>query len=157
MKLLTKFNLILLLLFAAGGLIISQVISSFLLRNARQEVLHEAELMMASAKSVRDYTTSNLDPLLEQNPEHKRRFLPETVPAFAAMTIFNNLKRKYPDYAYREAVLNPTNPEHRATDWEADIIRFLRDNPDQKQVSGQRETPVGPLMYLATPITADPP
>lgn len=157
MKLLTKFNLILLLLFAAGGLIISQVISSFLLRNARQEVLHEAELMMASAKSVRDYTTSNLDPLLEQNPEHKRRFLPETVPAFAAMTTFNNLKRKYPDYAYREAVLNPTNPEHRAADWEADIIRFLRDNPDQKQVSGQRETPVGPLMYLATPITADPP
>lgn len=157
MKLLTKFNLILLLLFAAGGLIISQVISSFLLRNARQEVLQEAELMMASAKSVRDYTTSNLDPLLEQNPEHKRRFLPETVPAFAAMTTFNNLKRKYPDYAYREAVLNPTNPEHRAADWEADIIRFLRDNPDQKQVSGQRETPVGPLMYLATPITADPP
>ena len=94
MKLLTKFNLILLLLFAAGGLIISQVISSFLIRNARQEVLQEAELMMASAKSVRDYTTSNLDPLLEQNPEHRRRFLPETVPAFAAMTTINNLKRK---------------------------------------------------------------
>jgi len=157
MKLLTKFNLILLLLFAAGGLIVSQVISSFLLSNARQEVLREAELMMASATSVRDYTASNLDPLLAQNPEHKSRFLPETVPAFAAMTTFNRLKRRYPDYAYREAALNPTNPEHRAADWEADIIRFLRDNPDRKQVSGQRETPMGPSMYLAIPIAADPP
>jgi HAMP domain-containing protein len=156
MKLLTKFNLILLLLFAAGGLIISQAISSFLLRNARQEVLQEAELMMASARS-RDYTTSNLGPLLEQNPEHKSRFLPETVPAFAAMTTFNKLKRSYPEYTYREAVLNPTNPEHRAGDWEADIIRYLRDNPGQKQVNGQRETPMGPSMFLAVPITAAPP
>jgi protein-histidine pros-kinase len=67
MKLLTKFNLLLLLLFAAGGLIISQLISGFLLANARKEVLQEAELMMASASSVRDYTTANLRPLLEQN------------------------------------------------------------------------------------------
>lgn len=156
MKLLTKFNLILLVLFAIGGLTISQVISGFLLKNAQHEVLQEAELMMASARSVRDYTTSNLDPLLEPNPEHGKRFLPETVPAFAAMTTFKKLKQKYPDYTYREAVLNPTNPEHRAPDWEADIIRFLRDNPDRKQLNGQRETPVGPSMYLAVPITADP-
>jgi len=67
MKLLTKFNLLLLLLFAAGGLIIPQLISGFLLANARKEVLQEAELMMASASSVRDYTTANLRPLLEQN------------------------------------------------------------------------------------------
>src|ERR1700730_14579341 len=75
MKLLTKFNLILLVVFGIGGLIISLVISSFLLSNARREVLQEAELMMASAKSVRDYTSSDLKPLLEQNPLHKTRFL----------------------------------------------------------------------------------
>ena len=49
MKLLTKFNLLLLLLFGAGGLIISQVISSFLLRNARQEVFQEASRSMMGA------------------------------------------------------------------------------------------------------------
>ena len=68
MKLLTKFNLILLLLFGAGGLIISQVISSFLISNARREVLQEAELMMASAKSVRDYTSSDLGALTRAEP-----------------------------------------------------------------------------------------
>jgi HAMP domain-containing protein len=156
MKLLTKFNVILLVLFGAGGAIISQVIYSFLIDNAEREVLQQAELMMASATSVRDYTSSDLRPLLELNPEHKKRFLAETVPAFGAMSTFNKLKQSYPDYAYREATLNPTNPEHRATDWERDIIGYLRDHPDQKQFKGQRETPVGPLMYLATPIAAGP-
>lgn len=157
MKLLTKFNLILLVLFATGGVIISQAISSFLMNNAQREVLQEATLMMASAKSVRDYTSSDLAPLLEQNPEHKTRFLAETVPAFAAMNTFNKLRQSYPEYVYREATLNPTNPEHRATDWEADIIEFLREHPEQKQITGERDTPLGRSMYLATPILADPP
>jgi HAMP domain-containing protein len=157
MKLLTKFNLTLLLLFGIGGLMISEIAHTFLLRNARREVLQEAELMMASAKSVRDYTTSDLAPLLEQNPQHKTRFLAETVPAFGAISTFNKLRLKYPDYTYREATLNPTNPEDRATDWEVDVIGYLRDHPEQKQVTGERETPTGPSLYLATPIPADPP
>ena len=157
MNLLTKFNLILLVLFGAGGLIISAVIYSFLIGNAQREVLKEAQLMMASASSVREYTSSDIGPLLKQNPEHKTRFLPETVPAFGALSTFNNLRKSHPDYSYREATLNPTNPEHRATDWEADVIGYLRDHPKQSQANGQRDTPVGPAMYLATPIVAQPP
>jgi len=157
MKLLTKFNLILLVLFGAGGLIISQAISSFLIGNAQREVLQEAQLMMASAKSVRDYTSSDLAPLLEQNPLHKTKFLAETVPAFGAISTFNKLRQNYPEYTYREATLNPTNPEHRANEWESDIIGYLRDHPDQKQFSGERDTPMGRSMYLATPIAAAPP
>jgi HAMP domain-containing protein len=157
MKLLTKFNLILLVLFGAAGLIISQVLYSFLIDNARREVYQDAELMMASAKSVRDYTSSDLGPLLEQNPQHKTRFLAETIPFFAATSTFNNLRQKYPDYTYREATLNPTNPEDRATDWESDVIGFLRDHPEQKQFPGERETATGRSMYVATPIVADPP
>jgi methyl-accepting chemotaxis protein len=156
MKLLTKFNLILLVLFGTGGLIISQAISSFLIKNAQREVLQEAKLMMASAKSVRDYTSSDLAPLLEQNPQHKTKFLAETVPAFGAMSTFNKLKQNYPEYTYREATLNPTNPEHRATDWEADVIRYLSDHREQKEFEGERETPMGRSMYLATPIAAAP-
>ena len=157
MKLLTKFNLILLVLFGVGGLIISQVTYSFLFDNARREVLQEAELMMASATSVRDYTSSDLRPLLEQNPLHKTRFLPETVPAFAALSTFNRLRQKYPDYSYREATLNPTNLEHRASDWEADVIRYLRDHREEKQKTGERETPMGPYLYLAVPLATAPP
>src|ERR1700728_4552798 len=157
MKLLAKFNLILLVLFGAGTLLISQLSYNFLIQNARREVMQEAELMMASARSVRDYTAEDLKPLLEQNPQHKTRFLPETIPAFGATSTFNRLKQKYPDYTYREVSVNPTNPEDRATDWEADILAYMRGHSDRKPLIGDRDTPTGPALYLASAITADPP
>ena len=157
MKLLPKFNLILLLLFAIGGLIISEFTKTLVVTNARSEVLREAELMMASARSVRDYTATDLAPLLEQNPQHQLTFLPETVPAFAAINTFEKLRENYPDYTYHEATLNPTNPAHRAVDWEADVIRYFIDHPDQKQLIGERESATGPSLYLARPFVADPP
>src|SRR5580698_3121483 len=106
MKLLAKFNLILILVFGAAGFLIAQLSYSFLVGNARREVLAQAELMMHSAQSVRDYTAGDLRPLLEKNPKHKVRFLAETVPAFAATTTFSNLRKSYTDYAnytYKEA------------------------------------------------------
>ena len=152
MKLLFKFNLILFVIFTIGGAVISLVAYSFLVSNARREVLDQAELMMASAKSVRDYTSSDLSPLLTQVPSHQVHFLPETVPAYGATTTFNKLRVHYPQYVYKEATLNPTNLEDRATDWEADVVRFLRDHPDQKQSTGQRDGAMGRDLYLASPI-----
>jgi methyl-accepting chemotaxis protein len=154
MKLLTKFNLILFGIFGVGGLLISLVAYSFLMSNARREVVAQAELMMASARSVRDYTSSDLLPLLLQVPGHKLRFLAETVPAYGATTTFRNLRRKYPDYTYKEATLNPTNLEDRASDWEADVIRDLRDHPAEKEAIGERASPNGQSLYLASPIVA---
>jgi len=149
MKLLTKFNLILLVTFGAGGILISQLAYRFLIGNARREVLAQAELMMASASSVRDYTSDVLSPLLQQNPRHKVRFLAETVPAFGATRMFANLRKSYPDYTYKEATLNPTNPEDRASDWEADLIREMRDHPERNSITGERNTPSGESLYLA--------
>jgi hypothetical protein len=157
MKLLAKFNLILLVIFGAGGVILCQLAYSFLISNARREVLAQAELMVASTGAVRDYTDDNLKPLLEQNPRHKVRFLAETIPAFAATTTFSHLRKSYPAYSYKEATLNPTNLEDRATDWEADVIRQLRDHPDQQEAVGDRDTPSGKALYLAHPIHVNAP
>ena len=157
MRLLAKFNLILLVIFGIAGLLISQVAYRFLVGNARREVLQEARLMMAGATSVRDYTSTDLAPLLKQNPRHKVHFLAETIPSLGATTTFNNLRKNYPDYTYKEAALNPTNLEDRAVDWESDIIRHLRDHPDETQLTGERETPSGTSLYLAKPLKADPP
>ena len=62
---------------------------------------------MASARATRDYTSEQIKPLLLKNPEHETNFLPQTVPAFSAITIFNSIRKNYPNYAYREATLNP--------------------------------------------------
>src|SRR5487761_121382 len=155
MKLLAKFNLILLIIFGAGGLLICQMAYSFLIGNARREVLRQAQLMMASATSVRDYTANDLSPLLQQNPRHRLHFLRETIPAYGATTTFNNLRKDYPNYTYKEAALNPTNLEDRASDWESDIIYEFRNHPSETQTIGVRSTPDGPSLYIANRMTAN--
>src|SRR5208337_1176399 len=105
MKLLTKFNLVLIVFFGAGGLIIAHLANGFLMQNARQQVLQQAELMMASARATRDYTSDQIKPLLLKSPEYQTNFLPQSVPAFAATNIFNQMRKTYPDYSYREATM----------------------------------------------------
>ena len=79
-------------------------------------------------------------------------FHPQSVPAFAATEIFTYLRGKYPDYFYKEATLNPTNPRDRASDWEADIVNQFRGNAALPEYLGTRETPTGTALVLARPI-----
>jgi len=158
MKLLAKFNLILGLVLGSGLAIAAVVSHGFLREDAREEVLRQARLMMEAMQSARDYTTKQIEPLLVNQQEHQRSFLPQTVPAFAATENFNYLRTNYPDYAYKEATLNPTNLRDRAVDWEADIINSFRDHPTgAKEMVGERSTPTGESLYLARPIQAGPP
>ena len=42
-------------------------------------------------------------------------FLPQSVPFYAATQNFLHLHQTHPQYSYKEATLNPTNPRDRAT------------------------------------------
>ncbi len=79
-------------------------------------------------------------------------FHPQSVPAFAATEIFGYLREKFPDYFYKEATLNPTNPRDRATDWETDVVNQFRGNPTQAEFINTRESPTGTALFLARPI-----
>jgi protein-histidine pros-kinase len=144
-----KFNLVLLFVFILG-LGVSGYVSYDLLHNtAREDVLRNAGVMMEAALSMRQYTVSQVrDKLVQKDDE----FLPQSVPAFAATEIMNQLRKKYPDYAYKEAALNPTNPRDRAVEWEADIVNEFRNNPARGEISGTRVTPTGMSLFLARPF-----
>lgn len=157
MKLLLKFNLIFIVLFGAGLLLISNLAYQFLTKSARGEVVQQAALMMESARATRDYTSGELKPLLVKDPDNLVTFLPQTVPAYGATVTFERLRKTYPEYGYKEATLNPTNLRDRAVDWEADVINFFRNHPEQKEIVAERDTPTGRVLYLAHPISADPP
>jgi protein-histidine pros-kinase len=150
MGLRTKFNIVLTLVFAAGIGVSAWVSHELLQRNAKQEVLRNAGLMMEAALSIRGYTVSQVKPHLDYALAEK--FLPQTVPAYAATETFNSLRKKYPDYSYKEATLNPTNPRNRAVEWEADVVNAFRNQADLKEFTGERMTATGPMLYLARPI-----
>ncbi len=151
MKLIYKFNLVLLGIFVLGFAIAGYVSYRALQTNAREEILQNARLMMESALSSRNYTTTQVKPLLDN--QMKYQFLPQSVPAYAATEQFNELRRKHPDYTYKEATLNPSNPRNRATDWEADVVGMFRNaSAAQAEIVGERDTPSGRALYLARPI-----
>ena len=156
MKLLTKINLVLVLVFGLGMYLISHFAYSFLMGNAKQQVLQQAELMAASASATKDYTDEEVSPILEKTPQHNSNFLPQTIPFYAANVTFKHLRTTYPDYDIRQAALNPTNLDDRATEWEVDLINYFRNNSSQTQHVGERSTPTGQVLYFATPIVAAP-
>src|SRR6185503_1088016 len=146
-----KFNIVLALVFAAGIAVSAYVSHALLQENAKQEVLRNAGLMMEAALSIRGYTVSQVKPHLES--QLQETFLPQTVPAFAATETFNTLRKKYPDFMYKEATLNPTNPRDRAVEWESDVVSYFRNDANMKEFTNERDTPTGRMLYIARPIT----
>src|SRR3990172_12945521 len=163
MRLLAKFSLIFVVVFGAGLGAAGYLFYGLLQRNAREQVLYNAQLMMETALAMRSYTIDQVKPVITDTMEKqraqssdqtdevfrelcakrglvaKRIFRPQTVPAFAATELFVQLRKNYPDYFYKEATLNPTNPRNRATDWEADIVTNFRNNDTTKEIVGERD------------------
>jgi len=150
MKLIVKFNLVFIAVFLVGLGIAAHVADQLLQYNAREEMLHSARLVMETALATRGYTSSQVGPLLQT--QMKYGFLPQSVPAYSATEVFNGLRKKFPEYAYKEATLNPTNPRNRAVDWETDVVNQFRNNTDHSEIIGERDTPTGRLLYIARPI-----
>lgn len=145
-----KFNLILITVLGAGFAVIAFTTHRTLYDNAYHEVLGQAGLMMDSAMAVRGYTFDEIRPILASGIGES--FLPQIVPAYAATQSFVRLHEKNPEYVYKEAALNPTNPRNRAVDWETDIISMFQNQPQLQEFTGERETPSGRSLYLSRPI-----
>ena len=153
MNLLARVNLAVGAVFAAGALTAALVASQVLRSHARQEAFAAAGLMMDGAIAVRAYTSAEIVPLL--NAQMRSEFLPQSVPSYAATQNFLKLRDNHPDYSYKEATLNPTNPRDRAADWESDLIQRFRNDRVLGELSGERDTPTGRSLYLARPIRAE--
>ncbi len=193
MKLLAKFNVVLILVFGLGMALIAHYSRNFLMNNAEQQVVQLAELMAASASATEDYTSNQVSPLLIPNaantaaaapdagepaaasqtasgvgssasnaviaapvPVPAAEFRPQAIPFYAANETFKLLRATHPDYVLRETALNPTNLNDRATEWEVDLIYYFRDHPGESRRTGHRDTPTGPVLWVASPIAADP-
>ncbi|MBS0378233.1 MAG: DUF3365 domain-containing protein [Proteobacteria bacterium] len=154
MNLLVRINLALTAAFSLSAVAVGWATATMLEDNAKQQAMHEAGLMMDSALSMRAYTSEEIVPLLNGQMAHE--FLPQSVPSYAATQNFFKLREHHPDYTYREATLNPTNPRDHAMDWEADIVQKFRNDPRTAEIVGERETPMGRSLYLARPIHAEP-
>ena len=149
MKLTTKINLILAAAFVVGLSLVGA--NSYLLteNNALRQVTDQAELIMQKAIAVRSYTINEISPLLSAADGE---FHPQAVPAYSATQTARLVAETRPDYSYREAVLNPTNPRDRATPIEEKIInRFIAD-PGLTRLVGSEVINGVESLYISYPI-----
>jgi HAMP domain-containing protein len=148
-----KFNLAFLAVFGAGFIATGVVADRILLENAAQTTMRDASLMIETATAVHNYTAEQVTPLL--STQIKYAFVPQSIPAYSATESLFAIQKKFPGFSYKHAMLNPTNPRDRATDWENDVIRRLHDHPELSELIGERATPWGPSLYIARPTRID--
>ena len=157
LKLESKFNGLLAIVFIIALTIASSLLFGVFEQNAETEITGKAKLIVETMNSVRDYTDSNIEPLLKDRLETDPAFLPETVPAFAATEIFQKLRKNevYRSFFYKEATLNPTNLRDKVDEFEKILVEQFRNEPTTKKLSGFRDLPSGRMFYIARPLTVN--
>jgi HAMP domain-containing protein len=145
-----KFNLVFLAVSVLGFCAASIITNALLISNAREETLQNARLLVQASNAAGKYAAAHIVPLLDNRM--KFQFVPEAVPTFAAIEHLNELLKAYPNYTYKQATLNPTNPRNQANEWETPLVNTLRGSPGTAELVGERNTPGGPALYIARPI-----
>lgn len=150
MGLRTKFNVVMLTAFLIGLAIATFLAREITTDEAKRQMLNEATLIMRSGTAVRSYTQNEIRPLIID--QLAVRFLPHSVPSYSAQTVLHALQKDFPDYSYKEAALNPTNPADRATNWESDVIHAFKNDPKLSEFVGIRDTATGQFLTFARPF-----
>lgn len=145
-----KFNLILAFCFLLG-LTASAVLLYRVSRESALQQLHaQIGVLRAQALAIRRYTQEEIRPLLSDMSDIQ--FLPQTVPSFSAQTAFASFRDSYPQFYYKEAALNPTNPSDLAQPWERELIERLRADPSLAEVVEIRDGGDGAKYTVAFPL-----
>ena len=157
LKLARKFTILLLLVFFGGIAISGSALAAILNYNAQNEITSKALVLIDTMLSVRHYTNNQVNPELAGRLETE--FLPQSIPSYSAVEVFENLRRNqaYREFFYKEATLNPTNLRDKADRFEAEIVERFRENPDEKELRGFRSAPSGELFYIARPLAVNQP
>jgi len=150
MNLTTKINIILIAIFSIG-LLLSGFYSYYLTQdNALRQVTDQAELIMQEALAVRSYTVNEVRPLL--NAANDGKFHPQTVPAYSATQTANFVRKSRPNYFYKEAVFNPTNPRDKANPDEEKIINRFINEPGLEKIVGTLDINGSRSLFISYPI-----
>ncbi len=154
LKIGAKVNLLLILVFIISIFMTSTALSHLLQHRAQKEVTSKALILMRTMNSVRQYTQDRINPLLESRLETEAQFIPETVPTFSAIKIFEKFRNdeEYKNFIYREATLNPMNLRDKADPFETQIVESFRNNQKLKEITGFRTLPQGEVFYIARPL-----
>jgi signal transduction histidine kinase/CheY-like chemotaxis protein len=122
----------------------------------QQDVIHEqalkrAEVVLSFGEACRAYARNTLAPAVRRGGATDIVFEAESA-TFVARGTFDELQERAPGYSFREASLNPLNPQNRADEEEEKLIQRFRAEPETNQLTGFRTRDGREEFYVARPI-----
>ena len=140
-----------LLLFCGG---ISLLTYFYLKDGATQDIYRDTEIFIATADATRTYVKDVLRPTISSLvPEGS--FIPHAMSTtFVGREIMKRLREKFPDFRYKRAASNPTNPVNQADDYELSMLNWFNENPDVKEWHGLIKKNNRSFYTRLRPITA---
>ncbi len=155
LKLGSKFTVLLSIVFLLGITFSGSALATLINQNAQNQIRSEAEILMKTLNSVRNYTNTEVSQYLVNYSETK--FLPESIPSYAVREVFEILRSDalWQDFFYKDAALNPTNRRDKADQFETELVEYLRQNLEVKELSGFRNSngSAENLFYIARPFS----
>jgi len=89
----------------------------------------QARLGAVFDTAIRHYIGQYVRPELEQRIGPDEFIVEAMSTSFVARSVFDSVRKEFPEYLLRFPSTNPRNPANRATEQEADIIRYFQNNP----------------------------
>jgi HAMP domain-containing protein len=149
-----KFNMFLIFVLIVSISLSGAALSTVLQHRSQAEVTSKALILMQAINAVRSYTQERVNPLLAPQLVTEPEFIPETVPAFSAREVFENLRQneEHKNFFYKEATLNPTNLRDKADTFETTLVARFHQEQDIQEISGFRNLAEGKIFYIARPL-----
>ncbi|MEO0430987.1 MAG: DUF3365 domain-containing protein [Cyanobacteria bacterium J06656_5] len=150
-----QFTKMLTIVFVVGILTSGLILSAAIRQKVEGQTVQQAEILIQTMNAVRTYTSSKVNPQLADELAESSTFIPETVPAYSAREVFEEFRSEdtYKDFLYKEATLNPTNPEDKADKFETQIINRFRENVELNKLKGYRTVDGQKRLYISRPLT----
>ncbi|MEN6308528.1 MAG: PocR ligand-binding domain-containing protein [Anaerohalosphaeraceae bacterium] len=96
----------------------------------------QAKLGVAFDRSIRKYIAQYIRPEMEKRLNADEFIAEAMSTSFVARSIFDSVRKEFPEYLLRFPSTNPRNPANTATEQEAEIIRYFQTNSQAEQWSG---------------------
>ena len=134
-----KFNLALICIMILSVTVIFFISDYILQKRAEKQIVSNARFLLTTIEASRAFTGKVIKPALYK--ALPGRFIVEGMSSsFGARSLFEGIKKKYPEYYFKHASLNPRNPINLADKFEAEIIeKEFKHNPDEKEWQGYRD------------------
>jgi len=98
--------------------------------------------------AIREYVAEKVRPVMFDLVAEET-FIPETMStSFISRSIFEKVRKKFPDYIIKFASDNPRNPINKAGPEELKMIKYFNEDPNKKVWTG--EIVIGKKDYIAT-------